>query len=588
MVTKDLGMVTAYAYAVAGGYTGTEEEFTQLMASLADEVSRIENLSVTVTTLPAGSQATASLNGSVLSLGIPRGDKGEKGDKGDKGDTGEVSQAEFDEAVSDLKSEITATQNNEPITLYKGSPSGTQYVDVDVTIPQGAYNFKCSSITSAGTDSSFSRVVFFSSDMAQYLQIDLPRNVEIDEPFETSFDTAHIYFYAEQGYPQSAGDTFSFSNAKITQETVLNKKMAEVDAHNEAFSDLGLYKQVGRNLLDPNEVIFNATLNVTTGAVESYNGNIVTGFMPVEEGLTYSCFATSGGIIGLPVNKVIAYNSDKTFNSNLGSLAYAGTYPNVVTIPANAKYIRMDIGESNYTSFGTVMVAQSARSSMPPIIEPFTASDALSKEVRKWHGELWAAIGDSLTEVNAKTTKNYCDYISEATGITVANMGVSGTGYMKFHDVSNAFYDRVANVPQDADVVTIFGSLNDIGQPLGTVEDDVSDNTVFGFVNGTIDALYTALPTVNLGIISPTPWNTSEPWNENNEATKYCEGLKQICYNRGIPFLDLYHCSNLRPWDSTARTLFYSRDGGSGTHPDERGHAMIAPKIKAFLESLLI
>jgi hypothetical protein len=88
MVTKDLGMVTAYAYAVAGGYTGTEEEFTQLMASLADEVSRIENLSVTVVTLPAGSQATASLNGSVLTLGIPRGDKGEKGDKGDIGLTG--------------------------------------------------------------------------------------------------------------------------------------------------------------------------------------------------------------------------------------------------------------------------------------------------------------------------------------------------------------------------------------------------------------------------------------------------------------------------------------------------------------------
>jgi hypothetical protein len=35
-VVKDLGAVTAYAYAVEQGYTGTEEEFAQLMASYAD------------------------------------------------------------------------------------------------------------------------------------------------------------------------------------------------------------------------------------------------------------------------------------------------------------------------------------------------------------------------------------------------------------------------------------------------------------------------------------------------------------------------------------------------------------------------
>ena len=35
-ISKDLGMVTAYAYAVSKGYTGTEDEFAQLMASYAD------------------------------------------------------------------------------------------------------------------------------------------------------------------------------------------------------------------------------------------------------------------------------------------------------------------------------------------------------------------------------------------------------------------------------------------------------------------------------------------------------------------------------------------------------------------------
>ena len=34
MGIKDLGMVTAYAYAVAGGYTGTEAEFKELLADI--------------------------------------------------------------------------------------------------------------------------------------------------------------------------------------------------------------------------------------------------------------------------------------------------------------------------------------------------------------------------------------------------------------------------------------------------------------------------------------------------------------------------------------------------------------------------
>ena len=44
--------------------------------------------SVSVSTLAAGSSATASVSGGVLTLGIPRGDKGETGAQGPKGDTG--------------------------------------------------------------------------------------------------------------------------------------------------------------------------------------------------------------------------------------------------------------------------------------------------------------------------------------------------------------------------------------------------------------------------------------------------------------------------------------------------------------------
>lgn len=134
---KNLGHATAYAYAKAGGYTGTEEEFTALLGNIATDLAEIENLTVNVTTLPAGSSATASYADGVLSLGIPKGDKGNIGNTPQisvgtvatgqpgtsasvtmtgtadapifnfvipRGDPGEVTQAEFNALDTALKS----------------------------------------------------------------------------------------------------------------------------------------------------------------------------------------------------------------------------------------------------------------------------------------------------------------------------------------------------------------------------------------------------------------------------------------------------------------------------------------------------
>lgn len=370
-----------------------------------------------------------------------------------------------------------------------------------------------------------------------------------------------------------------------TLEEIRTDLLSPID---DTFKALGLVKITGVNLLDPDDVITNAALDYTNGDVLPSH-DVVTGLMEVEEGEKYSAFAYSTQVIGLPVARVVAYNEDESFNSYLGGIAYASSVPNTVTIPAGAKYVRLQIVTDNYTSFGPVMFAKTDGAAMPASIVEYKETAGLTTP-GEWIGKKWTAVGDSLTEVNARTSINYLDYISEVTGIEVVNMGESGSGYMRKYDTNHAFYNRVANVPTDSDVVTIFGSLNDLGnsQVLGTINDTVSDGTVFGYVNGTIDALFTAFPMANLGIISPTPWASSQPWNENNASSQYCEGLKQICYNRGIPFLDLYHCSNLRPWDATARSLFYSKDDGNGTHPDEAGHKMFAPKIKNFLESLLL
>lgn len=205
-----------------------------------------------------------------------------------------------------------------------------------------------------------------------------------------------------------------------------------------------------------------------------------------------------------------------------------------------------------------------------------------------WNGLKWVVVGDSLTEVNARTTMHYFDYIANKTGINVVNMGVSGTGYARGKENNAAFYQRISSCPSDADVVTIFGSFNDLGStlPLGTLTDN-TDDTIAGCINLTIDNLQSVIPLVNLGIVAPTPWDTTQPSTSGN-AYNYVEMLKAICQHRSIPYLDLWRESNLRPWDADFRAVAYTRDGGGGTHPDENGHKLIAPHFKAFLETLLL
>lgn len=208
--------------------------------------------------------------------------------------------------------------------------------------------------------------------------------------------------------------------------------------------------------------------------------------------------------------------------------------------------------------------------------------------LQKWAGLKWVCVGDSLTEENIRTTKHYFDYIADKTGMSVVNMGIGGTGYKRGEDRGLAIYQRIEDVPSDADVVTIFGSGNDVSilSALGKVTDTGTD-TICGCINTTINKLYEINPAMQIGIISPTPWVHHQP-SDNSGMAVYATALKDICALQGIPFLDLFRCSGFRPNDAEYRELVFSKDDGNGVHPNELGHKIIAPKIKSFLETLIL
>lgn len=200
-------------------------------------------------------------------------------------------------------------------------------------------------------------------------------------------------------------------------------------------------------------------------------------------------------------------------------------------------------------------------------------------------GKKWVVVGDSLTEKNFRAAKNYHDYIADKTGVKVVNMGLSGSGYKKREDVNNAFYQRIKNVPLDADIVTIFGSGNDLSFELGNV-DDTGTDTLCGCINTTLDNLYAIMPAVKLGVITPCPWGSYPPHIPNNKMALYSNALVEICKRRSIPCLDLYHESNMRPWDEKFRELMYKKDDGGSVHPDEDGHEFMSNRFLSFISSL--
>lgn len=220
------------------------------------------------------------------------------------------------------------------------------------------------------------------------------------------------------------------------------------------------------------------------------------------------------------------------------------------------------------------------------------SSISIVQSSQAWSGKKWVCVGDSLTEENSATTKHYFDYISEETGITPVNFGIGGTGYTNPGSASSNFTTRMASVPTDADVYTIFGSFNDYAYmqsnsiPIGDA-DDTGTSTLCGYINGAFDALFARVPLANLGVIAPCPWVSINAMGSNAFGANYTEALRACCARRSVPFLDLYSESGMRPWDPNFVAQAYTKDSLSGVHPDETGHEILSTKIKAFLSELL-
>ena len=277
------------------------------------------------------------------------------------------------------------------------------------------------------------------------------------------------------------------------------------------------------------------------------------------------------------------------------------------TSPSNAAFFRICIVKGNVTTFDDVYFAATDLPYGPPCIDTSTVFTDIYPATTL-SGKTWAAFGDSITEKNVRATINYHDFIRAETGITVINKGVGGSGY-------KCRWQNDNNIPALADafdftgvdIVTCMAGINDawtdLTDNMGNADDvyDTSataqNQSVMACFNRFLDIVIAKAPFAKIGIISPIPcYHTQSgtlydfnPANDSSTLAQFVEKCKTSCKHHGIPYLDLFHSSGLRPWDSTVNDAMFkcnTSDSPDGLHPNHLGHKYFYPLVREFVKQL--
>ena len=195
----------------------------------------------------------------------------------------------------------------------------------------------------------------------------------------------------------------------------------------------------------------------------------------------------------------------------------------------------------------------------------------------------WGIIGDSLSERVESgvdppnyTDKFYYEIIAEKYNVITDCVAVRGSGYKR--NSGNTFIDQIDLLTGDYDIVTVFGSGNDMrfydeNLHYGTINDEfttIENSTVYACARHFIEKFSSDYPNTKLVIFSPTAWNgyNYPQLSSNPKMYWYNEMLKELCEAYQIPFVDMYTNSGFIPSDEEFRNK-YTVDG---THPNTAGH----------------
>ncbi len=213
-------------------------------------------------------------------------------------------------------------------------------------------------------------------------------------------------------------------------------------------------------------------------------------------------------------------------------------------------------------------------------------------------------LGDSITQGDVGPTGRefaYHSVLKAECGLKEArNYGINGTRIANHQAApvneeeeflfSHSFCQRFSEMDDDADAVVVFGGTNDHSAgdaPLGTFSDRTPD-TFYGACH----YLFSGLLLKYLGkpIVIMTPLHRDKEMDpkgyhrtfDTGTLKEYVDIMREVAEYYGLPVLDLFATCTIQPAIPEHKALYMP----DGIHPNNAGHALVAHKLKNFLETL--
>ena len=203
-------------------------------------------------------------------------------------------------------------------------------------------------------------------------------------------------------------------------------------------------------------------------------------------------------------------------------------------------------------------------------------------------------LGDSITEGHGTSEKAhiFMNILARETGLSEAlNFGIGGTRIARQQHVDPScpwdrdFCMRVEELPEDADIVVVFGGTNDFGHgdaPIGTFADR-SPETFHGACHYLMNRLCERYYDRTVVIMTPLHrLGEDERRDGRPPLDTFVEIIRRTAEYYAIPTLDLYKNSRIQPAVPIVRETYCP----DGLHPNDAGHALIAGLLQKYLENL--
>lgn len=190
----------------------------------------------------------------------------------------------------------------------------------------------------------------------------------------------------------------------------------------------------------------------------------------------------------------------------------------------------------------------------------------------------WGVIGDSITHANSYQLQ----VINKVNIGSYENNAIIGSCIASNSNPEVAFVDRYLETPQDCDLITIMGGINDCNSniPIGDINN--KDRTTYiGAYQEIIEGLLTRNPNVRIMLFTPTPyWKNTAGRPFADKMIDYVNATKDVANYYGLPYLDLYNSMGINEF---TKNEFMT----DMIHYNSKGYKRMGNLISSFIESNL-